>query len=308
MAAAEITFHPNLTVRISSPWGFPVREDVAFTDSHGEENHRHIRRLQRALEKLQEPLARILEPGETVLFCTRGQIIPDHPERYLLGVQSHYLSPSALILTNRRFLQLSLKRNGRWRQNLRSACWADVKASHITGLLYGKLHLEFRQGAKETYWRISKDAAKKIQFLLGILLPASAGEAPQVPSVANLCPQCLTALAPGIFGCHHCQQQFKDEKTAVLLTLLVPGGGYFYVGYNLWGVYHAIIDVGLFLNALLWLLLGLGIIPLPSVPGARSGISTSFLLAALSAALLALDTWLAIRVARKAVRNFIPQS
>jgi hypothetical protein len=33
--AAEIAIHSNLKATISSPWGFPLREDVPFTDIQG---------------------------------------------------------------------------------------------------------------------------------------------------------------------------------------------------------------------------------------------------------------------------------
>ncbi len=306
MPAAEITVHPEQQARTSSPWGFPIREDVAFTDSHGVERSGAGRRAKRALEKLQEPLRKILEPDELVLYFARGQIMPGKPERYLLGVQSHYLMQSALILTNRRLLHLSLKRNGQWDRNVRSARWGDVKEGHVAGVLYGKLHLEYRQGAKETYWRIHKEETKKIQLLLNVMLPAAAGETSAALSMASFCPECLAALTPGIYECGRCGLKFKDEKTALVRALLIPGGGYFYVGLNLWGVAHASIDVAVFISAILWALAAMGGAPPQTLPGAQANKFTYSLLAAILATLLALDIWLAIRIARTAIRNFIP--
>jgi ribosomal protein L40E len=304
----EITIHPGQTARISSPWGFPVREDVAFTASRGIERSGAAKQTERAMEKLQEPLRKILEPDEAVLYFARGQIMPGKAERYLLGVQSHYLTQSALILTNRRLLQLSLKWNGQWNRNVRSARWGDVKEGHITGLLYGKLHIEYHQGSKETYWRIPKDAARKIQLLLNVLLPASAGETSAALAMASLCPECLAELTPGVYECRRCRLKFKDEKTAVLHALLIPGGGYFYAGLNLWGVAHAFVDVGVLFSAILWALVAMGRVQPPPLPGAPANKFTYNLLAAILAIVLALDIWLAIRVARNAIRNFIPDS
>ena len=306
MAAAKIAVHPDQTVRISSPWGFPLRGDVAFTDSHGAERGVLERRAMRALEKLQEPLRKILEPDEVVFYFAKGQIMPGAPERYLLGVQAHYLAPVALIMTNRRLLHLSLKRNGQWDRNVHSARWGDVKEGHITGFLYGKLHIEYGRESKETYWRIRMDAAKKIQSLLDVLLPASAGETSAALSMANFCPQCLAALTPGVYKCNRCGLKFKDEKSALLHALLIPGGGYFYVGLDLWGVGHAFIDVGLFFSAILWALAAMGKVPTHPLPGLPPSKFTYSWLAAILAAFLALDIWLAIRIARNAARSFIP--
>jgi len=69
-----------------------------------------------------------------------------------------------------------LRWSGKWNRNVRSARWGDIKEAHITGFRYGKLHLEYASGAKEVYWRIRKDAAKKIEFLLSVFVPASVGD------------------------------------------------------------------------------------------------------------------------------------
>lgn len=308
MAPAEITVHPGQTARISPQWGIPLREDIAFSDSHGVEQRGLGERTRRALEKIQEPLRKILEPDEAVLYLAPAQIMPGWPERLLLGVQSHFLASVALILTNRRLLELSLKRNGEWNRNLRSVRWGDVKEGHVTGRLYGKLHLEFRQGAKETYWRIRRDAAKEIQVLVDVLLPASAGETSEAMAMASFCPECFAALTPGVYECRHCRLKFKDERTALLHALVIPGGGYFYVGLNLWGILHAFLDVGVFLTAILWVLAAMGNVH-PQVPlEVPSNKSVFAFLAATLAAVLVTDIWLAIRIARNAVRSFIPDA
>ncbi len=306
--APEITVHPDQTARISSPWGFPLREDVAFTDSRGIERRGAGRQAKRSLEKLQEPLRKVLEPDEVVLYFARAQVMPGKPERYLLGVQSHYLTQAALILTNRRLLHISLKRNGQWNRNLRSARWGDVKEARVTRLIYGKLYIQYRHGSKETYWRIRQDTVKKIQLLLNVLLPASVGETSEALAMASFCPECLSELPPGVYECRHCGLKFKDEKTALLHALLIPGGGYFYAGLNLWGVMHAFIDVGALFSATVWALVAIGRLQPPPLPGAPPGTFTYALLAAVMAILLALDIWLAVRVARNAIRNFIPDS
>ena len=91
MPAAEIAVHPDQPVRICSPWGFPVREDVAFTDLHGVERRgRRESGPGGRSKKLQEPLRKILEPGEAVLYFARGQIMPGKLQRYTQGTQSHY--------------------------------------------------------------------------------------------------------------------------------------------------------------------------------------------------------------------------
>ena len=308
MPTAQIPLYSNQAVRLSTRSGILLREDSAFTNSRGVEERSLRKRSEKVLDTLQEPLRRMLEPEEAVLYIARGQIMPGKPERYMLGVQSHYLAPAVLILTNRRLLHLSLQLNGRWNRNMRSARWGDVKRGDVTGFLYGKLHIEYRCGSKEIYWRIRKDAAKKIQLLLDVLLPASRGETSEALAMASFCPACLAALTPGVYECHRCRLKFKNEKTALLHALLIPGGGYFYTGFGLWGVAHALIDVSALLSAIFWALAAMGRVqpqPLPGVPPGKFAYS---LVAGILATALALDIWLAIRVARNAIRNFIPDS
>lgn len=309
MPAAEIAIHPDQPVRITSSSGFLVREDVAFTDLHGVQRRgADIRWARGAIRKLQDPLRNILEPGEAVLYLSRGQIMPGKLQRYTQGTQSHFLTPAALILTNRRLLHLSLKWNGKWNRNLRSARWGDVKEGHVTGLRYGKLHIEYRQGLKETYWRIPRKGAKKIEFLLNVLLPESAGETSAALSMASFCPECLAALTPGVYQCRHCGLKFKSGKTLLLHTLLIPGGAYFYVGFDLFGVAHASVDMTILSSLVGWVLAIMGRVP-PRMLAAAPPTTTTYVVAtAFLACALVYDIGMSIRIARNAIRNFIPES
>lgn len=307
MPAADVAVHSNQTARTSSPWGFPVREDIAFTDAQGGEQRGLAKRTLEVLEKLHAPLRKILAPDEVVLYVARGQTMPSKAERYLLGVQSHYLSQSLLVLTNRRLLDFALKRTGEWDRGARGARWGDVKSARLAGLLYGKLHLEYRQGTRDTYWRLRKDAAKKVKMLLDVLLPAAAEEALPELAMTSYCPACFAALTPGVYVCSGCGQKFKNAKTALLHALVIPGGGYFYVNLHLWGIAHAFVDLSLFVSVLLWVLAALGIVPPQPTPGITPGKLACAFLAAIPGAMLALEIWLALRVARRKIHRFMPE-
>ena len=190
---------------------------------------------------------------------------------------------------------------------MRSARWADIKQGHVTGLLHAKLHLEYHQGSKETYWRIPKGAAKKIQLLLDVLLPASAGDPGVGLSMVSFCPQCFQPLTPGVYECHNCGLKFKDGKRLLFHALMVPGGSYFYAGLDLWGVAHACVDVAILASMITWGLAAMG----GAHPYVRAGapptkvtyaVVTTFLASA-----LVYDVCMGIKVARNALRNFIPE-
>ena len=50
----------------------------------------------------------------------------------------------------------------------------------------------------------------------------------------HLCPRCTAELQPQVYLCTRCGQVFKNREKAQKLSMLVPGGGYFYVGH--WGL------------------------------------------------------------------------
>lgn len=305
---AEIIVYPDQEVRISSPFGFPVREDVAFTNLRGVERWSARRWPKRALKHLQKPLKKILESGEVVLYLARAQVMPGKLQRFTQGTQSHFLAPGVLLLTNRRLLHLSLKWNARWNRGVRSTHWGDIKEASVTGLLYGRLHLEYRNGAKETYWRISKSSAKKIRLLVNILLPACVGETSAALSMASLCPECLADLVPGVYKCQRCGMKFKDEKTLWLRALLIPGGAYFYVRFNLFGIAHACVDLAIFFSMIQWALAAMGRLRPHVRLGAPATKSTYAILTVFLASALVFDICMSIKVARSAIKNFVPET
>ena len=308
MPAPDIAIHSNQKVAISSSWGVPLREDVSFTNAHGANGGSLNNRAKWALKHLQVPLGKVLEPDEVVLFLTPGQKMADAPERYMLGVGYRVLTRAWLILTNRRLLHLSLRWNGQWNRNLRSARWGDVKEFQITGRFRGKLLLKYHGGSCETYWHIPKQAMAKLRILLDTLLPAGRGETSAAKGMASFCPQCLAGLTPGVYECPNCRLKFKDDRGALLHGLMVPGGGYFYIGLNLMGITHAFVDVSMLLSAIVSVLALMGKVHPPAIRGAPQAKWVFAVSALVFSAALVTRIWLSIRVARKAVRTFIPTS
>ena len=308
MPAAEVQIHSTQQVKISAPWGFPLREDVAFTNAAGADAGRLATRARKALERLQKPLGKILEPGEVVLYFTSGQIMPDSPERFMLGVAYRVLTRAGLIVTNRRLLYVTLKKNGEWNRGLRGVYWGDVKEFRISGSLRGKLELKYLAGSGETYYHIPKAAVEKLRLLLDTLITASRGEMSAARGVVSLCPQCIAQLSPGIYQCANCRMKFKDESGALLHGLFIPGGAFFYSGLDLLGIAHAFLDVSILFSAIAWVMAAMGKIRPPAMQGAPPirwiyGVAAGILIAFLLA-----DVWVSIRVARKLVRRFIPES
>ncbi len=251
----------------------------------------------------------MLEPDEAVLYIARGQMMPSGVEQFFLGVHAYYLAPAMFVLTNRRLLHLFVTWNGMWKRGMRSARWGDIEEAKVKGLLSAKLHIKYRDGKKEIYWRIRSDDGKKIQLLLEVLLPTAAGETSPALSMTSVCPDCRAALTPGLYECPNCRLKFKDEKTALRRSLLIPGGGFFYTGHTLLGVAHSLVDLVLLFYLTISVLVALGAVqPEPSPNGAPQDRFAALVVVAFLAILLGLHKWITTRISRNLIRNYIPAS
>jgi hypothetical protein len=289
-------------------YGFPIRAAIAFAARDGEVNGSLVKRAQRTLRRLHDPLSKFLEPGETVLYVSPGQIRPDFPERFMLGIGYRILTRGALILTDRRLIHVPLKQGGYWLRRIRAVRLTDIKAFKLTEGFRARLSLHYRNGKRETFWHLPGSAARTLQSLLESLVKPDGNEVGDSKGMASFCPTCFAELSPGVYTCDHCGQKFKDQRGVLLHGLAIPGGAFFYAELHLLGIAHAFGDASLLVSALASLLAFLGRIDL-RVPG-HVGPPTWFfgLTAAVSFAALLADLWLSLRVAKKLVRNFIPSS
>jgi hypothetical protein len=309
MPANQIPVHPEQSVRLSSHHGIMVREDTAFTNREGIEKLGIRKRTEQALDKLQEPLRKILGPDEAVLYVARAQIMLTGIEKLSIGGYAALLAPAVLVLTNQRLLHLLVTWNGRWKRSMRGARWGDMDEAKVKGLLNVTLNITYRDGRKEIFGRMMRNDAKKIQFLLEALLPHATGETFSALGMTSFCPECRAPLTREVYECANCRMKFKDEKTLLKLSMFIPGGGLFYTGHLLLGMLHAMTDLILILFAVFWTMVALGIRhPAPTPGQAPGGKATALIIVAFMAAGLAFHKWMLIRVTRKLVRNYIPVS
>lgn len=308
MPSSQIPVHADQPIRLSSHFGVLVREDTAFTNSKGIEKKGIRKRAEQAVEKLQDPLRKFLEPDEAVLYIARGQIMPSGVERFFLGWHAAYLAPAVLVLTNKRMLQVFIARDGTWKRSLRSTRWGDVEEAEVKGLLAAKLYIRYRDGKKEVYWGMIRDDAKKIQVLLEALHPP-AGETSPTLSITSLCPECRTALTSGVYECPNCRLAFKDEKTSLQRSIMIPGGGFFYTGHPVLGILHSLVELVVLFALVFWILVALGLAKPDSSPDeAPPDAASALVVVIFLAAILAVDKWVMAKVARKQVQNYIPAS
>ncbi len=309
MATPDLPVHSNQIPQLSSRGGVSLREDTAYTSHNGKQSRGIRKRTDKAIDKLQGILGKVLEPGETILYVALGQAPATTFEQMTLGWSLQYITKTVLVLTNRRLLHFQVNRNLDWKRRLRTLHWGDLAEATVKGSLLNRtLELKYRSGKKETYWGLRFGDAKKIKVLLAVLLPANLGGATSAQAMLSLCPNCLAGLTPQVYQCSRCFLSFRDEKTMVRRSLLIPGGGYFYAGERFLGICDFIAEAYISIWLLIWVLVAFGVMPEPELkPGETPAtMGVALFAAAFVAMLLILEKWLTIHHCRRLIREFVP--
>lgn len=252
MPDANLAIHEKQVPQLTTHTGLRLREDVLYSNAKGEEKAGIRKRTDQALERLKDGLSRLLQPDEAILYVAKAQVYPTWVEQFLSRWHQNLRPSVQFVFTNRRLLVLRTRAKGvmnwKWDRGIRTVRWGDVEGEKVKGFLMRILELKTRNGVKERFWRISMADLKKIRVLLGLLVPASAGDTSATQGFVSLCPTCLTALTPRIYACPQCRAKFKDEKTLLRRALLIPGGACFYVGWTGLGVLNAFIEAFLLID------------------------------------------------------------
>ncbi len=298
MPAPDLPIHNNQPVRTTTMDGLSVRDDVLSTNDKGEEKSSVQKRSAKILQKLSPALQRILRPGEAVLYAMRARSPLSPLERFTAAWWTAQLAACVIVVTNNRILFFPVKSDGSWRESVRAAHWGDLEDIRAKGFFLLNVNFKFKNGAKVTYTNARREDAKKLAAIASTLLPASSGEQTAAPGLVQLCPDCCAALTAGQYSCPGCGLVFKNEKTMIVRSIFLPGGGYFYTGHPLIAVVPAVFEALLLLDVLLILFAGL------TSPGAVPELMNRLLILAV---FWALETAITILHCRRYIRDFIPE-
>ena len=287
--------------------GLRVREDVLYTNAKGEDHERSRKRSEAALVKVRDIMPGVLEPNEAVLYIFKCQAPLSAFEQFMLGWHAYFLTATTLVLTNLRLMHFSVDSRGNWTQTLKTARWGDISEAKIKGLLNRMLRLKYANGKKENYWRIQRKDAKKVKDILAAVMPASRGEATTAEGMTSLCPDCRASLTPGIYRCNQCGLAFRDEKTLLKWTLLMPGGGYLYAKIWFLGVIGFVFEGAFLLVTLSFALMALGILPVHADQAGRTPSPTELWMTTVFFLLfVAFQKLLEFHHSRRVIRSFRP--
>jgi len=221
--------------------GLPVKKEFMFTNLKGAEKPR-IKKRQIGLLKKLEFLPRFLKKDEEVLLVTTACSPTSFLEQWTTGWIFVYLKRSLLVFTNKRILHIPTTIGYKFRHSIAQIQYNDCEQIKMS---WGSLKIKYKNGKKETFLYVHRKERKKIKALLGKFKPA--GEASRHKQRYHICPSCSGSLAPNVWTCPSCRLEFKPMNRARLLSLLIPGGGYFYTGHWLLGIGDFLVEAGLIL-------------------------------------------------------------
>jgi len=125
----------------------------------------------------------------------------------------------------------------------------------VRSVINSALTLTYKNGKKETFNYLKRTDAKKLKALLST--PERDSQPTPVRGRVAVCPRCNESLQDDQFACRGCRLEFKTPSRALRLSVLVPGGGYFYTGHPLLGLMDFIVETGLILIVITALALSL---------------------------------------------------
>jgi hypothetical protein len=213
--------------------GLPFNPEVTFT------NHKGVRKP--GIEKRQTSLLKsiacvkpFLREGEEILLVTTACSPVSLLEQFLTGWILFYLKRCLLVFTNQRILHIPTTVSYAYRNSIAQIDLRDCASVQVKGR---GILVRYGSGKKETFLYVAGNESRKLKALLPALsFGGGAGKR------VHLCPRCTKELVEGTYTCPGCRLLFKDRAEAKRISLVYPGGGYFYTGHPIMGIGDAITE------------------------------------------------------------------
>lgn len=219
--------------------GLPVDRAILFSNERGIYKQRIARRQTKLLEKITF-LRPFLKEGEKILLVTTGCSPVSFLEQFLAGWIIFYLKRSLFVFTDKRIFHIPTKANYTYRNSIAQILYSDCEKITMKG---GTLSLQYENGQRERFNYLAGRERKRIKALLEKASPAEEGS--RARGRTYLCPSCAKELGKEQYTCPNCRLVFKDKAQGKRISILYPGGGYFYTGHPFLGIGDAVTEFGL---------------------------------------------------------------
>lgn len=219
--------------------GLAVDTGVMFTN-HKDVYKKGVEKRQRKLLDKVQFLQPFLKPDEQIFLVTTGCSPMTVGEQFLTGWIIYYLKRSLFVFTNKRIFHIPTKTDYSYRSSLAQILYSDCREIKTRG---GMMIVKYKNGKKENFYYIGSQERRKIKSLFqGVVLE---GTLSRYGERTHLCPRCGHELVKGEYICPQCRLEFKNKSEARRISIIFPGGGYFYTRHPILGVLDAITEAGL---------------------------------------------------------------
>ena len=274
-------------------WGLPVDTAVLFSDHRGI-YRRGVEKRQRKLLAKVSFLAPFMEEGERILQVVIGYSPASYVEQMLTGSFLHPLKRSLFVLTNSRILHIPVTQRLSYCGSIAQIVYADCHKLYIKG---STLVAGYKSGKTEKFRCVGRKGRKKVRYLLQNV--SFEGRSSPTLEKTHLCPRCTKLLIKDVYYCPNCSLKFKTKSWATILSLVIPGGGYFYTRHPFLGIFET------FMETLFTLLLAASTVALfISSPKAPRSLYQAVILCAL---MLVFEKLTTAMFSNKCVDEFIPK-
>lgn len=229
-------------------FGLRINKDVGFTTPKNKFHKRTMNRQLRSLKAFAPMLRQFLRPDEEILLAVPACSPMSFFEQLTTGWVIFYSKRCVLVFTNQRILHFPTNVKFAPRKSIAQILYGDIADAKLSGFLGRVLKLTYRSGKKESFNYVQATEFKKLKAIWSLL--PNQGRPSEVGERHHLCPRCQAILLKGRFQCSNCHLKFKDGERAFKLSILYPGGGYFYTNHPLLGIGDAIAE-GVLLVALI---------------------------------------------------------
>ncbi len=196
-----------------------------------------IERRQRKLLKKIGFIKNFLKEDEKINLITTACSPTSWFEQYMIGWIFIYLKRSLLVFTNKRIIHIPTTKNYSYRNSISQILHSDCESIRIKGK---NLFLKYKNETKEKFIYLSKKEKKKIKSMIPNIL--FDGTPSQFQKRHFLCPRCAEELMEGTYRCSNCRLEFKNKDDARKISILYPGGGYFYTRHLFLGIGDALTE------------------------------------------------------------------
>lgn len=219
-------------------FGIPVNRKILFS------NHKNV--YKKKVEKRQRKLIvkipfikAFIKENERVLLVTTGYSPISTIEKYLIGWLFIYLKRSLFIFTNKRLFHIPTTPIYSYRNSIAQILYSHCKSIYIKRK---SLVVEYvKYGKEEKFFGIAGKEKNKIkQLLKTIHLEGKEGEASKR---THLCPRCTNELSKDNYVCESCKLKFKTNAVAIIISIIFPGGGYFFTRQYFLGIITALTEI-----------------------------------------------------------------